>query len=96
MYQYGAQSVKCSLCHHVTQIGQSTLPSAGAGPSSGGGVPPPAQQPATVQQPESVKPAVQTVVVENPPTLDDTGQEVQSIVVGVTTKNIAESKAAAS
>lgn len=27
---------------------------------------------------------MQTVVVENPPTLDDTGQEVQSIVVGVT------------
>eukprot|EP00210_Caulerpa_lentillifera_P004341 g4140.t1 len=72
MYSYGAQSVKCAVCSFVTSV-------------------PPAQlrfqtqaslpQPQTQTQSSASK---TTVVVENPPSLDDEGNEVQNIAVGVT------------
>lgn len=61
MYPLGAQSVKCSVCHFVTHVSQQ----ANWGPSSSAGQQQPAQQPKT-----------QTVVVENPPSLDEQGNEV--------------------
>lgn len=103
MYQYGAQSVKCAVCNHVT----------GVGPGSNAATPPPAAMTPQQQQPPQQQPMmaaagapgvgpqaghgpvagppqpqaqVQHVVIENPPTLDDKGHEVQSIAVGVTTK----------
>ncbi len=63
MFPSGAQSVKCSLCHHVTPATQ-----ASSWPSSSGS----AQQ----QQPSQRKPPTQTVVVENPSSLDDKGNPV--------------------
>ena len=57
-YAYGAQSVKCAVCNHVTATNQ------GANlHRQGSGAPPP-------------KPPTQTVVVENPSTLDEQGNEV--------------------
>lgn len=64
MYPLGAQSVKCSVCHYVTHVSQQ----ANWGPSSSGGQGQPAAQPKT-----------QTVVVENPPSLDEQGNEVSSL-----------------
>lgn len=87
MYSYGAQSVKCAVCNHVTHVTHPYPPS-----GAGGAMPQqqPQQQGGSSQQPagagERPRAEVQHVVIENPPTLDDKGQEVQSIAVGVTTK----------
>lgn len=70
MYPLGAQSVKCSVCHWVTNISQQA--SWGAG---GAG-----QQQQPEQQPPTSLPA--TVVVENPPSLDEQGNEVRGEVMG--------------
>ena len=79
MYPLGAQSVKCSVCHHVTGVSQQQQwqglgGGAGAGGAGGG-----RQQ----QQQAAGKPATETVVVENPPTVDERGNEVANIAVGV-------------
>ncbi len=89
MYAYGAQSVKCALCQYVTSIAMPSMR-----------MPLPAQQqhrPSAPQQqhplplPPPVAPAssaqshTQTVVVENPMTLDESGKLVSSVAVGVTT-----------
>ena len=57
-YAYGAQSVKCAVCQHVTPTQATNL----------------RRQGSSVQQPP--KPPTQTVVVENPSTLDEQGNEV--------------------
>jgi LSD1 subclass zinc finger protein len=62
MYPLGAQSVKCSVCHFVTNVSQQANWAASGG--GGGG-----------QQPGQHK--TQTVVVENPPSLDEQGNEVR-------------------
>jgi LSD1 subclass zinc finger protein len=65
MYPLGAQSVKCSVCHFVTNV----CPHAAWQP--------PGSAPGAVQQRPAVPPkSMQTVVVENPPTLDEQGNEV--------------------
>ena len=66
MYPLGAQSVKCSMCHAVTVVGQQSAwqPAAGQAGSS-------------QQQGHMPKTPTQTVVVENPPTLDEQGNEVR-------------------
>lgn len=61
MYPVGAQSVKCSVCHYVTPV---TAATAAAGGASGSV---PAARPKTKQ----------TVVVENPPSYDEKGNEVR-------------------
>eukprot|EP00877_Chromochloris_zofingiensis_P012136 jgi/Chrzof1/7176/Cz02g13260.t1 len=79
MYPLGAQSVKCSVCHFVTNVSQNVpWQSGGSSQSQGQG-----QQSSR----PSPKPATQTVVVENPPTLDDQGNEVPNIAVGVVKDN---------
>ena len=62
-YAYGAQSVKCAVCNHVTPTDPTshTMNRQGSAPSN---APP--------------KPPIQTVVVENPATLDENGNEVKS------------------
>jgi len=61
MYPLGAQSVKCSVCHYVTHVSQQ----ANWGPSSSTG------------QQQGQQHKTQTVVVENPPSLDEQGNEVR-------------------
>ncbi|KAI8472056.1 MAG: hypothetical protein J3K34DRAFT_392560 [Monoraphidium minutum] len=81
MYPLGAQSVKCSVCHHVTGVSQHAPwqglggGGAGGGGNGGGGAPQRQQQPP--------KPPTQTVVVEQPPSVDEAGNEVPNIAVGV-------------
>ncbi|KAG2445588.1 hypothetical protein HXX76_000200 [Chlamydomonas incerta] len=67
MYPMGAQSVKCSVCHYVTPVTAATAAAGGASGSI------PAARPKTTQ----------TVVVENPPSYDEKGNEVANIAVGV-------------
>ncbi|XP_077253267.1 protein LOL2-like isoform X2 [Tasmannia lanceolata] len=80
MYPYGAQSVKCAVCHYVTNVGMSNM-----------------RVPIPVQRPNGASPTLiasapplphassQTVVVENPMTVDESGKLVSNVVVGVTT-----------
>ncbi len=84
MYAYGAQSVKCALCQYVTSI---------AIPSMQMPLPPQQQQrPLAPPQPPPPPVSValtqsepQTVVVENPMTLDESGKLVSNVAVGMTT-----------
>lgn len=69
MYPLGAQSVKCSVCHFVTNVSQQA--------NWGGTSSAPAAAAATQQRPAAQPKAMQTVVVENPPTLDEQGNEVR-------------------
>lgn len=94
MYAYGAQSVKCAVCNHVTPVASRSGP-----PISP--YQPPHQQPVHQQQwpgggpgmpsqsgasgGDSSKP-MQAVLVENPPTLDEGGNEVQNVALGLTPK----------
>lgn len=80
MYPYGAQSVKCALCQFVTSTGMSNMR-----------MPIPAQRPPSNVPPPQTSAAVQTsrmqtVVVENPMTLDESGKLVSNVAVGVTSE----------
>ncbi|XP_073393493.1 protein LSD1 [Physcomitrium patens] len=81
MYAYGAQSVKCALCQFVTTI---TMPSMRVQ------LPSISQQPRPPQAHGGPPPALtsshtQTVVVENPMTMDESGKLVSNVAVGVST-----------
>lgn len=67
MYPLGAQSVKCSVCNFVTSATQGHA----------------MQQPPPHEYARPQPKPNQTIVVENPPTLDDQGNEVANIAVGV-------------
>lgn len=76
MYPYGAPSVKCAVCHYVTNVGMSNM-----------------RVPIPVQRSHGTNPgtmpstsASQTVVVENPMSVDESGKLVSNVVVGVTTE----------
>ena len=76
MYPYGAPSVKCALCHFVTNVGQ----------ISNMRMPLPAQRPpaaaTTAPTSSSARPTrsqTQTVVVENPMTVDERGKMVSNV-----------------
>lgn len=87
MYAYGARSVRCAVCEAITRTEGPAQPSVGAGPQprpaaaptsaagpsggAGGGAGP-ARPPAV-----SAAPELPAVVVQNPPTLDDDGNEVR-------------------
>lgn len=81
MYAYGAQSVKCAMCNNVTQVPPVRLQNAQAAAAT-------TAASSTSPAPTSTPPptAKTTVVVENPPSLDDEGNEVQNIAVGVKTE----------
>ncbi|XP_073107552.1 protein LOL3-like isoform X2 [Elaeis guineensis] len=79
MYPYGAPSVKCAICHYVTNIGASNMR-----------VPIPAAHRPNESTPmppstSALGSRAQTVVVENPMTVDESGKLVSNVVVGVTT-----------
>ncbi|KDP34884.1 hypothetical protein JCGZ_09172 [Jatropha curcas] len=81
MYPYGAPSVKCALCHYVTNVSMANVrvplpanrPNGAAGMISSTSTPMPHSQ-------------TQTVVVENPMSVDESGKLVSNVVVGVTTE----------
>lgn len=81
MYPYGAQSVKCALCQFITSTGMNDMR-----------MPVPAQRPASnvsLLHPSSASQPIsrtQTVVVENPMTLDESGKLVSNVAVGITTE----------
>ncbi|WRX27159.1 Snf7 family - like 8 [Theobroma cacao] len=76
MYPYGAPSVKCAVCQYVTNVGMGNVR-----------VPLPVNRPngvaATGTTPSTS--TSQTVVVENPMSVDESGKLVTNVVVGVTT-----------
>ncbi|CAI0393651.1 unnamed protein product [Linum tenue] len=80
MYPYGAPSVKCAVCHYVTNVSVANvrvqLP---VNRTNGTG--------ATLPSTSSAMPQsqTQTVVVENPMSVDESGKLVSNVVVGVTT-----------
>ncbi|KAK1260600.1 Protein LSD1 [Acorus gramineus] len=80
MYPYGAPSVKCAICHYVTNIEVCRDMR----------IPIPVNRPnGTVPTPPSTSASnasSQTVVVENPMSVNESGKLVSNVVVGVTTK----------
>ncbi|XP_048127163.1 protein LSD1 [Rhodamnia argentea] len=81
MYPYGAPSVKCAICNYITNVGASNprvyVPSQRPdGPQSG----------TTPSTSTSMPQSTQTVVVENPMSVDESGKLVTNVVVGVTTE----------
>ncbi|XP_010258673.1 PREDICTED: protein LSD1 [Nelumbo nucifera] len=79
MYPYGAPSVKCALCHYITNIGMGNMR-----------VSIPVHRPngASIPSTSTAMPHAhsQTVVVENPMSVDESGKLVSNVVVGVTTE----------
>ncbi|KAA3478575.1 protein LSD1-like [Gossypium australe] len=78
MYPYGAPSVKCAVCQYVTNVGMGNvrvpLPvNRPNGKASTGSMATPSASPS------------QTVVVENPMSVDESGKLVSNVVVGITT-----------
>lgn len=81
MYPYGAPSVKCAVCQYITNVnmGNVRVPIPMHRPS---GVPTSASMPSSsAALPNSQS---QTVVVENPMSVDKSGKLVSNLVVGVT------------
>ena len=91
MYQYGAQSVKCALCQYVTSIVMPNmrvpLPAQQRPPTATApqGPPPLPSGPHSHPQAAGVENRGETVVVENPMTLDESGKLVSNVAVGVST-----------
>nr|GEX22185.1 protein LSD1-like [Tanacetum cinerariifolium] len=83
MYPYGAPSVKCAVCHYITNVNQMSngrvpIPMRPNGTATSGPMPP-----ISTATPPSHN---QTVVVENPMSVDESGKLVSNVVVGVTTE----------
>ncbi|KAG8635757.1 protein LSD1 isoform X2 [Manihot esculenta] len=78
MYPYGAPSVKCAICQYVTNMGNVRVPLPANRPNGAA-----AMIPSTSTSPHS---QTQTVVVENPMSVDESGKLVSNVVVGVTTE----------
>uniref|UniRef100_A0A061RA73 Protein lsd1-like n=1 Tax=Tetraselmis sp. GSL018 TaxID=582737 RepID=A0A061RA73_9CHLO len=80
VYSFGAQSVKCALCNCVTHVAANAAASSTGGAESstaqGDIIPPRNPEKASAPKPAAV-------VVQNPSTIDDYGNEVQSISVGL-------------
>ncbi|CAA3008470.1 Hypothetical predicted protein [Olea europaea subsp. europaea] len=86
MYPAGAPSVKCAICQNITTVNVSNQMGASR-------VPIPVQRPdgnSTSASIPSTSPAAshaqnQTVVVQNPSSVDESGKLVSNVVVGITT-----------
>ncbi|KAJ4838134.1 histone demethylase SWIRM1 [Turnera subulata] len=74
MFPNGAPSVKCSLCHYVSNVNMANVR-----------LPVPAHRPTGGTIPSTSTSLNQTVVVENPMSVDETGKLMTNVVVGVTT-----------
>lgn len=77
MYPHGAPSVKCAVCHYITNVDMTN-----------GRPPTPVLTPNETTSSETSRPHFesQTVVVENPMSVDSSGKLVSNVVVGVTTE----------
>ncbi|KAJ6849340.1 protein LOL2-like [Iris pallida] len=79
MYPYGAPSVKCAICRYVTNVGMGSMmvpvPVIRPNGTTTGGAP------SAPARPHS---SSQTVVVENPMSVNSSGKLVSNVVVGVT------------
>ncbi|KAF7114378.1 hypothetical protein RHSIM_RhsimUnG0090000 [Rhododendron simsii] len=79
MYPYGAPSVKCAICHYITNVnvGSARVP-----------IPTNRLNGTTIPSTSTAMPysQSQTVVVENPMSVDESGKLVSNVVVGVTTE----------
>ncbi|KAJ8758572.1 hypothetical protein K2173_000293 [Erythroxylum novogranatense] len=75
MYPTGAPSVKCALCHYITNTANMRIPLPVNRPNVTNGM-----------TPSSSSIPTQTVVVENPMSVDESGKLVSNVVVGVTTE----------
>ncbi|KAJ6980402.1 hypothetical protein NC653_028268 [Populus alba x Populus x berolinensis] len=75
MYPNGAPSVKCAVCHYVTNISMANVR-----------VPLPANRSSGIGGTMPSTSTTQTVVVENPMSVDESGKLVSNVVVGVTTE----------
>ncbi|KAL3851548.1 hypothetical protein ACJIZ3_013430 [Penstemon smallii] len=77
MYPAGAPSVKCAICHFITNVntGDTRIPIPVHRP---GGTSTSSSTPTTAS-------TNQTVVVQNPMSVDESGKLVSNVVVGVTT-----------
>lgn len=82
MYSYGARSVKCAVCERVNAVHQAAMPGQ-AGLPPGVSPPPPgasAAPPAAAPGAAAVGPPVEApVVVQNPSTVDEKGNEVRDV-----------------
>ncbi|XP_022714636.1 vacuolar protein sorting-associated protein 2 homolog 2-like [Durio zibethinus] len=76
MYPYGAPSVKCAVCQYVTNVGMGNVR-----------VPHPLNRPNGMSAAGTMPSTStsQTVVVENPMSVDESGKLVSNVVVGITT-----------
>lgn len=79
MYPYGAPSVKCAVCHYVTNVGMNNMRVPIPVQRTNGAMPAPHLPSSSAPQSHG-----QTVVVENPMTVDESGKLVSNVVVGVT------------
>ncbi|GAY33822.1 hypothetical protein CUMW_008170 [Citrus unshiu] len=77
MYPHGAPSVKCAVCQYVTNVNMANAR-----------VPLPANRPNGTAIPGTLPSTsmTQTVVVENPMSVDESGKLVSNVVVGVSTE----------
>ncbi|XP_075502889.1 protein LOL3-like isoform X2 [Primulina tabacum] len=80
MFPAGAPSVRCAICHYImsTNMGDARIQLLAQGGDSA----------STSSSPPSMaiaRPHSQTVVVQNPTTVDESGKLVSNVVVGVTT-----------
>lgn len=82
MFPYGALSVKCAVCQHVTSVNMGnsrvSIP-----PHRPNGTAISASVSSSMTMPHSQS---QTVVVENPMSVDESGKLVSNVVVGITTE----------
>ncbi|KAK4270854.1 hypothetical protein QN277_019622 [Acacia crassicarpa] len=83
MYPYGAPSVKCALCQYITDTSRTNgrVPNAIHSPNG-------TTNSGTIPSTSTSMPYSQgqTVVVENPMSVDASGKLVSNVVVGVTTE----------
>ncbi|XP_021674600.1 protein LSD1 isoform X2 [Hevea brasiliensis] len=79
MYPYGAPSVKCAICQYVSNMANVRVPLPANRPNGATGMIPST----STSTPHS---QTQTVVVENPMSVDESGNLVSNVVVGVTTE----------
>ncbi|KAK9812310.1 hypothetical protein WJX73_000892 [Symbiochloris irregularis] len=99
MYAWGAQSVKCACCNHVTPVNAHTIthpPTSNANAGASGSGAGAARPPGPTGNAAAPGKAVHAVYVENPPSLDENGNEVQNLALGVTAANPETSRPPAS
>ncbi|KAL2474783.1 Protein LSD1 [Abeliophyllum distichum] len=82
MYPAGAPSVKCAICHFITTVnmGESRVPIPVQRPDGNSTSASTPSTSAAASHPQN-----QTVVVQNPMSVDESGKLVSNVVVGITT-----------